>query len=56
LLLRLQDDALLIGAIASFLAVAAAMYFTREINWYSQLAVSGDREQQAALLVPKDPA
>jgi inner membrane protein len=56
LLLRLQDDALLIGAIASFLAVAAAMYFTRKIDWYSQLAVSGDREQQAALLVPKDPA
>lgn len=56
LLLRLQDDALLIGAIASFLAVAAAMYFTREIDWYSQLAVSSGREQQATLRVPKDPA
>jgi inner membrane protein len=56
LLLRLQDDALLIGAISSFLAVAAAMYFTRGIDWYSQLAIPGAREQQASLLVPKDPA
>ncbi|MFT4113855.1 inner membrane CreD family protein [Silvibacterium sp.] len=35
LLLRLEDDALLIGAIMSFLAVAVAMYFTRKIDWYS---------------------
>jgi inner membrane protein len=34
LLLRLEDNALLVGAIASFAAVAAAMYFTREIDWY----------------------
>ena len=34
LLLRLEDNALLVGAIASFLAVAAAMYFTRHIDWY----------------------
>jgi inner membrane protein len=38
LLLRLEDNALLVGAIASFLAVAAAMYFTREIDWYSSMA------------------
>ena len=38
LLLRLEDNALLVGAIASFLAVAAAMYFTRRIDWYSSLA------------------
>jgi inner membrane protein len=38
LLLRLEDNALLVGAIASFLAVAAAMYFTRGIDWYSSLA------------------
>ena len=56
LLLRLQDDALLIGAISSFLAVAAAMYFTRGIDWYSQLAGSGPQELQSSLLVPKDPA
>jgi inner membrane protein len=35
MLLRMEDDALLIGAIASFLAVATAMYFTRGIDWYS---------------------
>jgi inner membrane protein involved in colicin E2 resistance len=54
LLLRLQDDALLIGAISSFLAVAAAMYFTRGIDWYSQFAVSGARDQQSARITPKD--
>jgi inner membrane protein len=56
MLLRLEDNALLLGAIASFLAVATAMYFTRGIDWYSQLAGSGTQEQQASLLVPKDPA
>jgi len=40
MLLRLEDDALLIGAIASFAAVAAAMYFTRKIDWYSSQPVS----------------
>jgi inner membrane protein len=34
LLLRLEDNALLVGAIASFLALTAAMYFTRGIDWY----------------------
>ena len=43
LLLRLEDNALLIGAIASFFAVAATMYFTRRIDWYSQFAGSVDR-------------
>ena len=56
LLLRLQDDALLIGAISSFLAVAATMYFTRGIDWYSQFAVPDTQDQQSALLTPKDPA
>jgi len=37
MLLRLEDNALLLGAIASFLAVAAAMYFTRRIDWYGSL-------------------
>ena len=37
LLLTLEDNALLVGAIASFLAVAAAMYFTRRIDWYNSL-------------------
>lgn len=40
LLLRLEDNALLVGAIASFLAVAATMYFTRWIDWYSPLGDS----------------
>lgn len=39
-LLTLEDEALLIGSIASFLAIAAIMYFTRSLNWYSQKAAS----------------
>ena len=37
LLLRLEDNALLVGAVASFMAVAAVMYFTRKIDWYSSI-------------------
>lgn len=37
LLLRLEDNALLVGAVASFLAVAVAMYLTRSIDWYGSL-------------------
>jgi inner membrane protein len=37
MLLRLEDNALLVGAVASFLALTAAMYFTRRIDWYSSL-------------------
>jgi inner membrane protein len=37
LLLRLEDNALLVGAFASFLAVSATMYLTRRIDWYSSL-------------------
>jgi inner membrane protein len=33
-LLRFEDNALLVGAIASFFAVGATMYFTRRIEWY----------------------
>lgn len=39
LLLHLEDNALLVGAVASFAAVAATMYFTRNIHWYSSLAM-----------------
>jgi inner membrane protein len=53
LLLRLEDDALLIGAISSFFAVAAAMYFTRSINWYSSLPLTGTPGQQTVPLSPK---
>jgi len=44
LLLRLKDNALLVGAIASFLTVAAVMYFTRSIDWYSSFPITGDSE------------
>jgi Inner membrane protein CreD len=30
-----EDQALLIGAVASFVAIAVVMYFTRRIDWYS---------------------
>jgi inner membrane protein len=36
-LLRLEDNALLVGAVSSFLAVAAVMYSTRKIEWYGSL-------------------
>jgi len=37
MLLRLEDNALLVGSVASFLAVAVAMYFTRSIDWYGSI-------------------
>ncbi len=43
LLLRLEDNALLVGAIASFLAVASVMYFTRNIDWYSSIPAGSAR-------------
>jgi inner membrane protein len=43
LLLRLEDNALLVGAMASFLAVAGAMYFTRRIDWYGSVARASER-------------
>lgn len=39
-LMRLEDLALLIGALTSFAAIAAVMYFTRRIDWYGQTAPS----------------
>lgn len=42
LLLRLEDNALLVGAVASFLAVAAVMYFTRNIDWYTSITPGGE--------------
>src|SRR5262249_34198630 len=47
-LLRLEDNALLVGAITSFLVVAAAMYYTRKIDWYSSFAGSSARKLAAA--------
>jgi inner membrane protein len=48
LLLRLEDNALLVGAVASFLAVAAVMYFTRNIDWYSSIPVGNAQRSAAA--------
>jgi inner membrane protein len=46
LMLRLEDIALLVGAIASFIAVAAAMYFSRGIDWYDSLPMTGRQVRQ----------
>jgi inner membrane protein len=46
LLLRLEDNALLVGATASFLAVASAMYLTRRIDWYRPLPSADDTRQE----------
>ena len=54
MLLRLEDNALLVGAIASFAAVAGAMYFTRFIDWYGSLPVSGVSEAGASPAVPNN--
>ena len=40
-LMRLEDYALLVGAVASFAAIALVMYFTRRIDWY------GGRQQES---------
>jgi inner membrane protein len=39
-LLRVEAYALLVGAIASFAAVAAAMYITRNVDWYGSGSVT----------------
>ena len=54
MLLRLEDNALLVGAIASFLAVAAAMYFTRGIDWYGSIPGPGAEPESGSSPVPKD--
>jgi inner membrane protein len=48
ILLRLKDYALLVGAAASFAAVAAVMYFTRNIDWYGSAANGGGAGQRVA--------
>jgi inner membrane protein len=45
MLLRMEDNALLVGAIASFLSVTAVMYFTRKIDWYTPLAGTEESRQ-----------
>lgn len=41
-LLRVEAYALLVGAVASFAAVAAAMYITRNVDWYGDSAPRTD--------------
>jgi inner membrane protein len=44
LLLRMEDNALLVGAIGRFVVVAATMYLTKGIDWYgcgAQTATGG---------------
>lgn len=33
-LMRIQDFALMVGALVSFIAIAATLYLTRNLNWY----------------------
>lgn len=42
-LMRLEDYALLVGALASFAAIAAVMWFTRNIDWYGGKGGDGDQ-------------
>lgn len=44
MLLRLEDNTLLVGAIASFLTLASVMYYTWSIDWYSSLPQPGPHE------------
>ncbi|WP_084214227.1 cell envelope integrity protein CreD [Terriglobus sp. TAA 43] len=44
LLLRLEDNALMVGAIGSFLTVAAAMYFTRNMDWFGKVKSLAETE------------
>ncbi len=53
LLLRLEDNALLVGAVASFLAIAAVMYFTRKIDWYSSLPSAIAQGPETNSVVPR---
>jgi inner membrane protein involved in colicin E2 resistance len=53
-LLRLEDYALLVGASASFAAVAAAMYFTRNVDWYSAGGLSTPAAAGTAGAAPRE--
>lgn len=53
MLLRLEDNALLVGAIASFLAIAATMYFTRSIDWYGSMPAATAELQGDSTQTPK---
>ena len=44
-LMRMQDFALMIGALASFIAISGTMYLTRNMNWYGLTDTSLKRAQ-----------
>ncbi len=54
-LLRLEDNALLVGAVTSFLALAGAMYLTRNLDWYSSLGKLGSQSPEPTPLWPQSP-
>ncbi len=54
-LLRLEDNALLVGAVTSFLALGGAMYLTRDLDWYSSLGKLGPQSPEPAPLWPHSP-
>ena len=48
LLLRVEQDALLIGAVSSFAVVASVMYVTRKLDWYHSLpGLNGEKAAPA---------
>ncbi len=56
-LVQMQSYALLVGSIGLFVALAAAMYLTRHVDWYElgrpeEGATGGDDEDNAASTVP----
>ncbi len=42
-LMRLEQKALVVGAIALFLVLAMVMMLTRKVDWYSRLQRDGQR-------------
>src|SRR5579883_3193802 len=45
LLLRMEDNSLLIGALSSFFAIALLMYLTRRVDWYGSPQPAGAADQ-----------
>lgn len=43
-LMRIEDFALMVGALASFVAIAATMHLTRNVNWYGSVQEDHDPE------------
>lgn len=39
-LMKMQDFALMVGALTSFIAIAGTMYLTRNVNWYGERAAA----------------